>query len=240
MSSRSPAAPLDTLTDSPPTAPAPRRLGISATQVAGSALAAVSAAFAASYLGVAGTVIGAALGSIVATVGTATYTASLQRGGQVVRRTVRTGPSVGASAPRVRPPAPERTRSLPALPWPRLALAAAAVLAITLGTLTAVEQLTGQPVSTLTAGGSAGGTTLGKVTGAGKPVVSQPTGSRAPTDATSTDPTPSNDPIPVLPGGLPEGSPTTDPTPDPSPAPTEPTEPTAPTDGSSTNPDAGG
>src|ERR687890_1245594 len=53
------------------------RLGLSTSQVAGSALAAVSSAVLLSTLGVAGTVIGAAVGSIAATVGSAVYTRTL-------------------------------------------------------------------------------------------------------------------------------------------------------------------
>ncbi|KHL12851.1 hypothetical protein CLV56_0127 [Mumia flava] len=55
--------------------------GVSPAQVVGSALAAVTSAFAASGLGVAGTLIGAAIGSIVITVGGAFYTNSLRRQG---------------------------------------------------------------------------------------------------------------------------------------------------------------
>lgn len=54
---------------------------ISAAQVAGSALAAVSAAVVASFLGVGGTVIGAALGSIVASIGGAVYSHSFKQAG---------------------------------------------------------------------------------------------------------------------------------------------------------------
>jgi hypothetical protein len=53
----------------------------------GSALAAVSAAFFASWAGTAGTLIGAALGSVFATAGSATYTWWLRRTSDVVRRT---------------------------------------------------------------------------------------------------------------------------------------------------------
>jgi hypothetical protein len=59
----------------------PHRPNISAAQVAGSALAAVSAAVVASFLGVGGTIIGAALGSIVASIGGAVYSHSFQRAG---------------------------------------------------------------------------------------------------------------------------------------------------------------
>jgi phage tail tape-measure protein len=52
---------------------------LSALQVAAGALAAVSAAVAASFFGVAGTVIGAAVASVVSTVGAAVYTESMRR-----------------------------------------------------------------------------------------------------------------------------------------------------------------
>lgn len=64
-----------------------RGLGLSPAQVAGSALAAMSGAFFASFAGVAGTLIGAAAVSVFATVGTATYTWWLRRSSAVVRRT---------------------------------------------------------------------------------------------------------------------------------------------------------
>ena len=63
----------------PAPAQPPRRLPLSPAQVAASALAAVSSAVVASFLGVAGTVIGAALASVVSTVSAALYSASLRR-----------------------------------------------------------------------------------------------------------------------------------------------------------------
>ena len=64
-----------------------RKLDLTPTQVTGSALAAMSGAFFASWAGTAGTIIGAALGSVIVTVGAATYTWSLQRTRDAVRRT---------------------------------------------------------------------------------------------------------------------------------------------------------
>jgi hypothetical protein len=54
---------------------------ISAAQVAGSALAAVSAAVVASFLGLGGTLVGAALGSVVASIGGALYSHSFRQAG---------------------------------------------------------------------------------------------------------------------------------------------------------------
>jgi hypothetical protein len=64
-----------------------RRPEISPAQVAGSALAAVSAAFVASFLGVGGTVLGAALGSVVATIGGAVYSHSFRQAGEKLGET---------------------------------------------------------------------------------------------------------------------------------------------------------
>ncbi len=58
------------------------RFEISLAQVAGSALAAVSAAVVASFLGVGGTVLGAALGSTVATIAGAVYAHTFRQAGQ--------------------------------------------------------------------------------------------------------------------------------------------------------------
>ncbi|WP_327090902.1 hypothetical protein OIE66_09825 [Nonomuraea sp. NBC_01738] len=62
-----------------------RRFELSVPQVLGGALAAVTAAVAASFLGVAGTVIGAAVASIASTVGSAIYTHYLKRTGEKVK-----------------------------------------------------------------------------------------------------------------------------------------------------------
>ena len=64
-------------------------LGLSLPQVAGSSLAAGTAALAGSFLGVQGTLVGAVVGSVVATVGTAVYAQSLDRAA-VQLRVVRT------------------------------------------------------------------------------------------------------------------------------------------------------
>ncbi|GAA1503176.1 hypothetical protein GCM10009677_38760 [Sphaerisporangium rubeum] len=61
------------------------RLEIRATQVVGGALAAGTAAVAASFLGVTGTVIGAALASVGTTVGNAVYTHYIERGHRRLR-----------------------------------------------------------------------------------------------------------------------------------------------------------
>jgi hypothetical protein len=65
-----------------------RKLDLSVVQVAAGALAAVSSAVAASYFSVAGTLLGAALGSVVGTIGTAVYKASLARTNAKLREIV--------------------------------------------------------------------------------------------------------------------------------------------------------
>ncbi|MEV0583571.1 hypothetical protein [Nonomuraea sp. NPDC050310] len=62
-----------------------RKFELSVPQIAGGALAAVTAAVAASYLGVAGTFIGAAVASVASTVGGAVYTHYLKRTGEAVK-----------------------------------------------------------------------------------------------------------------------------------------------------------
>ncbi|MDQ3760741.1 MAG: hypothetical protein M3460_03325 [Actinomycetota bacterium] len=62
-----------------------RKIDLNMTQVAAAALAAVTAAVVGSKLGAAGTVIGAAGASMVTTIGTAVYRASLERSRERVR-----------------------------------------------------------------------------------------------------------------------------------------------------------
>jgi hypothetical protein len=68
--------------------PPPSKLDLSATKVLAGALASISAAVAASYLGAMGTIIGAGVGSIVASVTTALYTQSLKRTGDKLKQVV--------------------------------------------------------------------------------------------------------------------------------------------------------
>jgi hypothetical protein len=88
-----------------------RGLNLSAAQVIASVLATLSAAVAASFLGVAGTLVGAAVGSVVSTMGTEIYKHYLQRSeerlksaGQVLyssaarTRTGNTGAQTGAAS----------------------------------------------------------------------------------------------------------------------------------------------
>ncbi len=175
----------------------PPRLAITPAQVAGSALAAVSGAVFASWAGTTGTIIGAALGSVIATVGSATYTWSLRRTNAVVRerarraalrtnalpRTVSEGPMRDPAEPVTEVEEPEQTR----FPWGRVAVAAAVVLALALAGITVFEAFTGKPVSTLVGKDSGKGTTLGHVVG------SDPKPSPTPTPRSPSEPSTSTD-----------------------------------------------
>src|SRR6476661_9256148 len=72
---------------------------LSLTQVAGGALAAMTAAALGSTLGVGGTIAGAALASVVAGVAGSLYTASLRTGREKVRTVFRGQSTNAASAP---------------------------------------------------------------------------------------------------------------------------------------------
>src|SRR3954447_17238311 len=152
----------------------PPRLGLSMSQLMASALAAASAAFGASFLGVAGTIIGAAVASVIATVASAMYASSLSRTSEVVHSTVTQWTRTAATAPVADPRAPEPPEAEPAttperrpLPSSPVAAAAAPVLAVTIGALTGVEALLGMRLPSLVDRSEATGTTLGSVDGSG-------------------------------------------------------------------------
>jgi hypothetical protein len=196
--------------------PPPRKLELSSTQVVGSALAAVSAAFFASWLGTAGTLIGAAVGSIVATVGSATYTWWLRRTSAVVRRTAAQvretgmGSTVVMPGLRTRRPgraglddAPEdsedegdtgdasRWAFLRNRPWGKVVLVTAGVLLATLGSVTVVEAVIGKPISALLRGEKGSGTSLGHHTTVKTGTSVRPTEKRTSTPSPSPSVTPS-------------------------------------------------
>lgn len=211
--------------------PPPRKLELSSTQVVGSALAAVSAAFFASWLGTAGTLIGAGIGSIVATVGAATYTWWLRRTSEAVRRTAaqvrETGMGSTVVVPRLRnrraegpagagedPDAEadeeaDRWAFLRNRPWGKVALLAAGVMLAALASITVVEAVTGKPISALLRGDSATGTSVSNVLGHDSSPTKQPVKRHTP----SPTPTPS-----VTPGA--SATPSSSPTPSATPTPT--------------------
>lgn len=129
-----------------------RKFELTGPQIVGSALAAVTVAVAASYLGVAGTVIGAALMSVGSTVGTAVYTHYLKRtGAKVKQHTVNAWhghpagkePPAEQSAP-VAPPEPAQ-HGKPS--WIKVTVAAALVFAVSMGGILAYQAVAGQTVA---------------------------------------------------------------------------------------------
>lgn len=184
-------------------------LGLSLSQIAGSALAAVTTAVAASFLGVAGTLIGAAFGSVVSTVAGAAYATSLKTAATRVRTTrtvlVRPGPDAVRGASQTDPArvpsgfgaepveVTESTgatelssattyRSRRRITWKPVAAIAALGFVLGLGLLSVTEGLLGHPVS----GSEASGTTIGTVVGGGSDAAPQPSTTPSPT---ATDPT---------------------------------------------------
>lgn len=157
-------------------------LGLSPAQVSGSVLAAVSAAVASSWLGVAGTIIGAALFSLFGTVGSALYAQTLRHSHSAVRA-LRPTTSVGrvtkgTSEPTERTTAGERSEPadgmglgerLRALPWRRVLAATGLVLVIALGAITAFEKVSGTSVSGLTGGDDQQGTSISRILGKSAP-----------------------------------------------------------------------
>jgi hypothetical protein len=152
------------------------RFDLSATQLIATALAAITATIAASYLGVSGTVIGAALASVVSAVGNAVYGHSLrstrdrvrvERVLQRERRPDRT-PAPGEADPTVElpPTLPQRNRSRspePARPqtaWRRIAIGSIASFVAVLAVVTGVEVVAGRPLSDLVRGDGGTGTSV--------------------------------------------------------------------------------
>lgn len=219
----------------------PNKLELSPTQVVGSALAAVSGAFFASWAGTAGTLIGVAVGSMIATVGAATYTWWLRRTRDAVRRRaalVRQTTLMTNALPRTVAAGPLRERDdttvLPGdaepgrdpggarpsllerwdLPWARVALASVVVMVVALAGITAVEAVTGRSVASFAGQDDPHGSTLGNAFDSGAT-----SSTKKDTGTTKKDTTTG----------------TTTPTPTPSATPT-PTPTAAPTDGTGTTP----
>jgi hypothetical protein len=144
-----------------PAQPRRRRFDLSATQLIASALAAITATVAASYLGVSGTVMGAAVASVMTVVGNAVYGHSLRTTGNRVRATAGRPPRPVRSTAADQPPVlPDRDRR-PASPvWRRLAFGTVAVFATVLTIVTGIELVAGRPISDLVRGQNGSGTTL--------------------------------------------------------------------------------
>jgi hypothetical protein len=159
-----------------------QRFELSIPQLLAGALAAASAAVAASWLGVAGTVTGAVLASVVVSVSSALYKHSLERSSQVIRETLPVLPVVteryrnAQNAPRTETivDGPRRRRhrtgASPArarrIKWGAVAVSCLLTLVTGFALLTAVEAVLGKSAETLTGShGKDGGTTLSRILG---------------------------------------------------------------------------
>lgn len=210
---------------------------ISWFQVIASALAAVTAAWIASKLGVAGTLVGAALGSFVVTLSSAFYSKTLHHGrtllvqtehGTLIQRQVDTGEVAEAFEEAEdadgRVVAAKFVEDKPRLHWKTILATTLIVLVVAMGTITGYELIAKHPL-----GDSGGGTTIGDTFGQGpkdspktpKPDKTSTTAPTTPTpsttpSATATRPTPT----PTATTSTPPPTPTASPSPE-TPAPTE-------------------
>jgi hypothetical protein len=201
----------------------PDRLVLNAAHVGGSALAAVTAAVAASSFGVGGTLLGAAFGAAVTAVGSAIYQHSLERArytylavraaygpGAIKPVKVAANGSAGSGAEE---PAGRRR-----IPWTPLVALSGIGFVVAMIAITASESAIGHPVS----GGRGSGTTIGRIIrdgSSGTPSTPTPSTSVPAT----TVPTPSDT-------GTPAPSPTDSAPPSQTPPPTDTGVPTSPAD----------
>gem|GEM_PF-5311446 len=191
---------------------------LNAAQVGGSALAAVTAAVAASTLGMGGTLLGAAFGAVVTSIGGAIYIHSFERAGNRLRSPrvttaglarpagdgVAAGHGVAAAggaanvgavaADRDGTAGASRTRRVPWVPIAALSLAGFTVAVVA---ITASEAVIGHPVS----GGTRGsGTTVGRILdegSSGSRTTPTPTVSGSPTSAVTPSATVTPTPSPT-------------------------------------------
>lgn len=187
-------------------------LNLNLTHIAAAALAAVTAAVLGSELGATGTLLGAAGASVITTVGTAVYQASLERSRERVRSLAqRTQPSptsaegsrtgrfhpTAANAPlgderltdsTDRGPQPwDRSRRFAPLRWGSVAMGTLGGFVLAMMVITGFEWTSGETV-----GGNGKGTTIGQVvndqSGPQKPAIpSPPRSSTVPTSETPTE-----------------------------------------------------
>ncbi len=223
-----------------------RKLELSPAQILGGALAAASAAVASSWLGLAGTVIGAVVVSLVASIGGAVYTHSLQRSTTVIRQTLpvvpmrslRSGqaevsaatavlPAVSPTAEPEATPAYTRRPSRRGVVWRTVAVSAAASLVLAGLALTGFELVVGKSASSLTGAGGGGRTTVVEIvkgSSDSSPSTGSDTGSTDPAGGTTPSQTGPTSPVPTSPAPTtPAPTPAPSPTPEPTPTQTAPT-----------------
>ena len=197
-------------------------------QLAASVLAAVTAAWIASSLGVAGTLVGAAVGSAVVTITSAFYARTLDKGrtlhvttasGTVSQRRVEEDGEIAETLDQAAEDAPVKRAEFvpdepaPRLHWKTIIVTTAVVLALALAAISTYELVAGRTLD------GSHGTTIGDTFGGdkGDPKPSDPT-----TEPTTkpTETTPTTTPTPTATTPTPTPSATT-----PTPTPTESTEP---------------
>jgi hypothetical protein len=147
------------------------RFELSGTHLLATALAAITATVAASYLGVAGTVIGAAVVSVMSAIGNAVYAHSLRKTHARVTRRWTPNEPTPPPAPEPHVAAADRGDSVARGRWQRAAFGAVAVFVALLTLVTSVELVTGRPLSDLVRGDTGAGTSVfGDATGNSRPV----------------------------------------------------------------------
>jgi hypothetical protein len=196
-----------------------KRIEFDPIQVAAGSLASVTAAVAASQLGVAGTLVGAAVGSVVGALAGTVYEHYIDRTQDHVRTFV---PRRTADRPPTDHTATTATTAPARSAWlrsGRLALVASAAvgLGIALVALTGFEAVTGQPIG---AGEADGGTSIGRAFGGGSSAGVGIDPSSTPSPEVTVDGEPTSKPAQLEPSPSPT---TTAPTLEPSAPPTSPT-----------------
>jgi hypothetical protein len=168
---------------------------LSFAQILASCLAAVSAAVLCSLFGVAGTIIGTAIFSLIATVGSALYTHSLNRTRARLRRMHRAGAASPPVAEVLRTALRQRRESLRQIPWRVVGIGSAAVFVISLGVITVIEISAGESLSSVFGVSHSGtrGTSLGSVFDSRHHRGRRPTPSKS-----SSSPAPTATPAPTV------------------------------------------
>ncbi len=202
----------------------PKFFGLSLTQTLVGALAAITSALAASFLGVAGTIIGAALGSIVVTISTALFSHTLTTAKDSIRSTSLVGkqesPSqvvVREAAPAPRPVAGPDHSDRPVRvivtgrarrkPRRRLWVAMVTMFLLAVGAITGTELILGHPVSSA----KKSGTSVSQFVAPPATTEPKPSASQDPTpqpSATHTATDPATEPAPPAESASPEPGPT--------------------------------
>jgi hypothetical protein len=171
------------------------------------ALAAVSGAVVASFLGVEGTLIGAAMVSLLVAPAEALYTHSLASAHKVARRSLvrRVGEQAGASEEGASEAGASQEGASQAQPqpirWQRVAVAAVLAFGIAVVAITGVEAVANQPLASLVGSRSqqGGSTSVGVVVAGGDR--SAPPATRAPGTSTTSPAGPA--PTTMAPVGVP-------------------------------------